>query len=118
FHVVQLAGQKLTVCRQRVQQEIHGHRGRKGDVLYRGRRTLLTRRLLLTQRQKNRIDRIFTKRGEHIAVEVTWLVYQDIIDAYQHRRPSEGKKIMTQVITTLRTHVPAGLEELAELGRT
>ena len=49
FHVVQLAGQKLTACRQRLQQHIHGHRGRKKDLLYQGRRTLLTRRSLLNK---------------------------------------------------------------------
>jgi transposase len=35
FHVVRLAGDALDRCRRRVQQAIHGHRGRKGDPLYR-----------------------------------------------------------------------------------
>ena len=33
FHVVRLAGEALNECRRRVQQELHGHRGRKGDPL-------------------------------------------------------------------------------------
>jgi transposase len=33
FHVVALAGTKLDLCRQRVQQETCGHRGRTGDPL-------------------------------------------------------------------------------------
>ena len=43
FHVVALAGTKLDLCRQRVQQQTCGHRGRTGDPLYRVRRTLRTR---------------------------------------------------------------------------
>lgn len=42
FHVVRLAGEAVDVCRRRVQQDLHGHRGRTGDPLYVNRRTLLT----------------------------------------------------------------------------
>src|SRR4051794_12788092 len=42
FHVVRLAGDALDRCRRRVQQELHGSRGRKGDPLYRARSTLHT----------------------------------------------------------------------------
>ena len=41
FHVVRLAGDKLTQCRQRLQQEATGRRGTKQDPLYRARRILL-----------------------------------------------------------------------------
>lgn len=34
FHVVQLATQALDECRRRIQQELHGHRGKKNDPLY------------------------------------------------------------------------------------
>ena len=34
FHVVALAGDALDRCRQRVQQDTRGHRGRSGDPLY------------------------------------------------------------------------------------
>lgn len=52
FHVVDLAGTKLDLCRQRVQQDTGRHRGRTGDPLYRTRRTLRTREVLLSDRQK------------------------------------------------------------------
>jgi transposase len=42
FHVVSMAGDALDRCRRRIQQIIHGHRGRKDDPLYRARRTLHT----------------------------------------------------------------------------
>ncbi|AXN50158.1 transposase [Mycobacterium marinum] len=51
FHVVALAGARLDLCRQRIQQQTCGHRGRTGDPLYRVRRTLRIRYSLLTDRQ-------------------------------------------------------------------
>ena len=48
FHVVALAGAKLDVCRQRIQQQTCGHRGRAGDPLYGVRRILRTRLPLLS----------------------------------------------------------------------
>lgn len=44
--------------------------------------------------------------------------YQDLVGAYGHPDRSRGKKLMGQVITTFRKGLPAGLEELAQLGRT
>ena len=52
FHVVRLAGDALDRCRRRIQQIIHGHRGRADDPLYRARRTLHTGVDLLTDRQQ------------------------------------------------------------------
>nr|WP_255806773.1 hypothetical protein [Corynebacterium kalidii] len=51
-------------------------------------------------------------------MQVTWGFYQDVIAAYSHPRRPEGKKVMTRLINTLRTGLPRGLEELAQLGRT
>src|SRR5699024_7779432 len=56
FHVVRLASEALDKCRQRVQQDTCGHRGRKGDPLYTARRTLLTGDGLLTEKQIERLD--------------------------------------------------------------
>ena len=117
YHVVALAGEKLDLCRQRIQQESLGHRGRSGDPLYGIRRVARTRAALLTDRQHDRLAKVFTD-PEHVAFGVTWNVYQDVIDAYQAEQPAEGKKIMTRLIDTLKNGVPAGLAELRTLGRT
>ena len=117
FHVVALAGAKLDLCRQRVQQDTTGHRGRTGDPLYRARRTLRTRTALLTTRQTARLEAVFADDA-HAPVEVTWLVYQQIITAYAHPDPQQGKTLLARVIDSLRAAVPAGLDELATLGRT
>jgi transposase len=117
FHVVALAGAKLDLCRQRIQQQTCGHRGRSGDPLYRVRRTLRTRYPLLNARQKARLEAVFTDDA-HIAVELCWSVYQRLIAAYAHPDRRRGKTMMTTIINTLRNGVPDALEELAQLGRT
>jgi transposase len=117
FHVVALAGAKLDLCRQRIQQQTCGHRGRTGDPLYRVRRTLRTRYPLLNTRQKTRLEAVFADEN-HLAVELCWGFYQRLIAAYAHPDRRRGKTMMAAIIGALRTGVPAVLEELAQLGRT
>ena len=117
FHVVALAGDKLNTTRQRVQRELTGERGRRDDPLYKARRTLRTGRTLLTERQKARLDALFSN-DDVAAVEVTWLVYQDIIDAYRTPDRRTGRQLLTRVIDRIKTAVPEALAELAQLGRT
>jgi transposase len=117
FHVVALAGAKLDLCRQRIQQATCGHRGRAGDPLYRVRRTLRTRYPLLNHRQKAWLEAVFADEN-HIAVELCWAFYQRMIAAYAHPDRRRGKTMMTAIIDALRNGVPAVLEELAQLGRT
>lgn len=117
FHVVALVGDKLDRCRQRVQQETLGHRGRSGDPLYGIRRVARTRAGLLTTKQQHRLAKVFADE-RHVAFEVTWSLYQSVIEAYQADQPAEGKKIMTRLITSIQSGVPAGLEELRSLGQT
>lgn len=117
FHVVALAGHKLDLCRQRVQHDTLGHRGRSGDPLYRVRRTLRTRLGLLTDKQKTRLEAVFAAE-EHVAVEMTWWAYQQIIAAYADENRARGKTLLTTMIDQLRSGLPAGLDELATLGRT
>jgi transposase len=118
FHVVHLAAEKLTGCRQRLQRETTGRRGRKDDPLYKHRRALLTRTNFLTDRQKQRLDLLWDTDDDYVALQVTWEFYQDLIGAYGHPDKSRGKKLMSRVIDALRQGLPEGLEELAQLGRT
>lgn len=117
FHVVALAGTKLDLCRQRIQQDTCGHRGRSGDPIYGVRRTLRTRLPLLSARQKARLEAAFADEA-HLAVEVCWGFYQRLSAAYAHADRRRGKTMMTTIINSLRHSLPAGLEELAQLGRT
>ena len=117
FHVVALAGEKLDLCRQRIQQLTLGHRGRSGDPLYGIRRVARTHAGLLTEKQQHRLARVFADQA-HTPFEVTWNVYQTIIDAYRADHPSVGKQTMTDLIDKIKSGVPAGLDEVRTLGRT
>ena len=118
FHVVALAGQRLDECRQRLQQDTLGHRGRSGDPLYGIRRVARTRASLLTPKQWFRLLGGFDTDPRHEPFEITWEVYQRVIDAYQAPTPAEGKTTMTTLIDSIKTGVPAELPELRTLGRT
>lgn len=118
FHVVHLAGNALDECRRRIQQELHHRRGRATDPLYKARRMLHTRSCLLTARQQHQILDLFSN-DEHVALEVTWSVYQNIIDAYRSSNARGGKTLMHKEITRLTsTGMPSSLTELTTLGRT
>ncbi len=117
FHVVRLAGDALDKCRRRIQQHLHGHRGRTGDPLYSARRTLHTGTSLLTDKQKARLDALFADDA-HAAVEITWAAYQRMITAYREPDRARGRDLMNKLITSLSSGVPAALAELRTLGRT
>ena len=117
FHVVRLAGEALTRCRQRVQQHTRGHRGRTGDPLYRARRTLLTGVDLLTDKQATRLEALFAD-DQHVEVEATWSIYQRLVVAYRQPDKKLGRYLLHKVIEDLHTEVPDELVELKSLGRT
>ncbi len=117
FHVVRLAGDALDQCRRRIQQAIHGHRGRKDDPLYRARRTLHTGADLLTDKQVDRLKKLFTS-DEHVEVEATWGIYQRMITAYREPDPRKGRELMCKLIESVSHGVPGVLAELITLGRT
>ena len=100
FHVVHIAIDALEQCRQRVQQETLGHRGRKGDPLYAARKTLLTGTDILTDTSQARLDAVFAC-PDHADVHATWRIYQDLLAAYRDRDPRRGKNTLRHLITTL-----------------
>ena len=117
FHVVRLAGDALDSTRRRVQQAIHGHRGRAQDPLYGARRTLHTGAALLTPRQTARLDTLFADDA-HVEVEATYGVYQQMITAYREPDPAKGRAVMARLIRSVSSGVPAALKEVITLGRT
>ena len=116
FHVVRLAGDALDRCRRRVQQDLHGHRGRAGDRLYRVRRMLHTGVDLLTPRQQTRLETLFAD-DDHVEVETTWGIYQKMVRAYREPDRAKGRTPMQAVIDALSSGVPSVLTELIVLGR-
>jgi len=117
FHVVRLGADALDRCRRRVQQDLHGHRGLKGDPLYRARRTLHTGEDLLTDRQRERLIALFAN-PDHVEVEATWGILQRMIIAYRDPDRAADRAAMAAVIEIPRQGVPTALVELRRLGRT
>ena len=115
FHIVKLGTDAVDRCRRRVQQEIHGHRGRKHDPLYGIRTTLRAGAEHLTDRQWERLQVSFAADERHLAVWLAWSCAQQLRAAYRHERLPEGRKIAERVLESFPT---CPVPEIARLGRT
>ncbi len=117
FHVVQLAGDKITACRQRLQQETTGHRGQKGDILFQVRRLLLTRNRFLEGKAATKVDQILTD-PRYFALARIWSIYQAIISAYENPNRRDGRTKLAAIIDALVPEATRGLPELRSLAQT
>lgn len=115
FHVVKLGTQAVDEVRRRVQQEIHGHRGRKHDPLYGIRTILRCGAEKLTDRQRARLDRAIAVDERHDEVLVAWLCAQKLRSAYKATSPLEGRRIAEDLIRSLLT---CPIPERKRLGKT
>jgi transposase len=115
FHVVKLGTQAVDEVRRRVQQEIHGHRGRKDDPLYGIRMILRCGQERLTDKQRARLERAIWADERHDEVYVAWQCAQQLRDAYRAESLAEGRRIAEQVLASLPT---CPIPEIKRLGRT
>jgi transposase len=72
---------------------------------------------LLTDKQHRRLQALFTG-DQHVEVEATWAVYQQMIAAYREPDRTRGRKLMRHLIDSVSHGVPAALTEVITLGRT
>jgi len=115
FHVVKLATQAVDDVRRRTQNEIHGHRGRKDDPLYRIRNILHAGEENLTDRQRDRLERAWAADDRHVAVEVGWQCAQLVRSAYHQNNHAAGRTIAEHLLDTFPS---CPIPEIARLGRT
>lgn len=115
FHVVKLGTQAVDEVRRRVQQEIHGHRGRKDDPLYGIRMILRCGQERLTDKQRARLERAILADQRHDEVYVAWQCAQQLRTAYHAESLAEGRRIAEQVLASLPT---CPIPEIKRLGRT
>ena len=115
FHVVKLGTQAVDEVRRRVQQQIHGHRGRKHDPLYGIRTILRCGAENLTDRQLARLERAIAADERHDEVHVAWQCAQELRSAYRAVNPSDGRRIAEKLITSLPS---CPIPEIRRLGRT
>lgn len=117
FHVIKLAGDKVTKCRQRLQRETTGRRGHKEDLLYKARLTLLTRPRLLGEKSGTRLDTIIKNTKYHQLTRI-WMIYQRMIQAYEHASRTKAKNIMRDLIDALEPEITSKHPELRALAKT
>lgn len=85
FHVVRLANAALDEVRRRVQNDTLGHRGRKGDPLYRARRRLAMAEEHHTPAATHRMLSIVKAGDPNGEVRDAWLAKEAVRDLYTHR---------------------------------
>lgn len=117
FHVVQLVGERVTQCRQRLQQETTRRRGRKCDLLFQARCLLLTRNRILEGRAAARVDAIIGD-AQYAALTRLWGVYQAVSSAYENRNKRQGRARIAGIIDALSPEATRGIPELKTLAKT
>jgi transposase len=115
FHVVKLATKVVDDVRRRVQQQIHGHRGRTNDPLYRIRNILRAGRDHLSDRQRERLAAAFAADDRHLEVEVAYACAQAVREVYHQDSVHEGRRRAEHILPTL---PGCPIPEVARLGKT
>ncbi len=115
FHVVKLGTAAVDEVRRRIQQQIHGHRGRKGDPLYGIRTILRCGAEKLTDRQRTRLQRAITADERHDEVYLAWQCAQRLRSAYHAENLAEGRRIAQNVLASFPT---CPIPEIRRLGKT
>ncbi len=115
FHIVKLGGQAVDEVRRRVQQAIHGHRGRKDDPLYGIRNLLRCAAERLTERQQARLAKAVDADERHLEVFVAWQCAQQLRAVYHQPDPAAGRRLAEKVLTSFPS---CPIPEIARLGRT
>ena len=114
FHIVRLANTAVTDVRCRRQQEMTGHRGRKGDSFYRARRDLLRARERLTDRQGARVANALAadRTGQ---LHAAWVAKEGIRDFYHHPHRASAEAFLDD---WLNVFAACGIGELERLATT
>jgi len=115
FHVVKLGTAAVDEVRRRVQQDIHGHRGRKHDPLYGIRTILRCGAEKLTEKQKARLDKAIAADERHDEVHIAWQCAQQLRAAYHAENLTEGRRIAEKVLASFPT---CPIPEIKRLGKT
>jgi transposase len=115
FHVVRVAQRCLDSIRRRVQQEQLGHRGRKGDPLYKIRKILLTGNERLTDRGRQRLLQGLRVGDPHDEVLGGWLAREMVRDVYLTDDINLATVLLGRAIKACKAD---DVPEIRSLGRT
>ena len=116
FHVLRHANTKLDECRRRVQNETLGHRGRKSDPLYRGRRLLTKAKERLDDKGREKLAGLLRAGDPKGDVATVWQAKEAVRELYAHADADLALEWVTQLGRDLQdTDYPI---EARSLGRT
>ena len=115
FHIVRLANRAIDDVRRRTQQELTGHRGRRGDPLYDIRKVLLTGAERLTERARARLDAALAAGDPRDEVVATWLAKEHLREVYAVEDPVDATVLLDAVIAECAS---SEVKELRRLGGT
>jgi transposase len=116
FHIVRLANQAVTKCRQRVQQATLARRGWKGDPLYGIRKLLLMGAEHLDETGRERLDQALADGDPTGHVQDAWVAKEYVRDVYLTNDPVEAAAALDRAITWCRD--PDAGPELRTLAKT
>lgn len=116
FHVVRVATTKLDECRRRVQNEVVGHRGRKGDPLYRCRRLLTKAEERLSEDGKEKLLGLLRAGDPRGDVTASWHAKEAVRELYAHADEQLATEWIDHLIVDMAD--PTWPVEVRSLGRT
>lgn len=116
FHLVRLANAKLDECRRRVQNELFGHRGRKGDPLYRCRRLLTKAEERLSDDGRDKLLGLLRAGDPKGDVTAAWHAKEAIRELYAHADEELATEWIERLIADMSD--PTWPVEVRSLGRT
>lgn len=102
FPVVRLDLDAVDQVRRRVQQDIHGHRGRSGTRSTPICRVLRRRRDRLSERAWQRLHLGLAGGDPAGQVACAWSIAQDLMGRYQHSNPALARDAADRLITDAR----------------
>ena len=97
FHVLRHANTKLDECRRRVQNETLGHRGRKSDPLYRGRRLLTRAKERLDDKGREKLAGLLRAGDPNGDVATVWEAKEAVRELYAHADADLALEWVTQL---------------------
>lgn len=115
FHAIRLASEAVNDVRRRIQQDTHGHRGRKGQPLYGIRRLLLMTWKNLNERGWERLRAGLAAGDVDGEIAAVWLARELLSEVYAAPSLAAAKR---RLIVFFQHAADADVAELTRLART
>ena len=115
FPMIKLDTTAVDEVHRRVQHDIHDHRGRRDEPLYRIRNLLRAGKEHLTNRHKTRLETAFTINNRHVEVEVAWHCAQQLRSVYHQSSHTDGRRVAEKILASFPS---CPIPEITRLGRT